>query len=429
MSDGKNDVHWRRLFEEHKILEAIDEQGHFRISSKQINVEREARLMTKFDFRDSLPTIFKNNNLSILPVTRGEYVISDFDAYHTFTEQETLLTSWHFPDSIQSIDYTAISSEPIALHTAYLTGMLEDFVGDQEMVPTVSGRMGSGSFSFQIRRHGTEDHVAVEIANSQLEIDGGYEGVHSLVLVEAKNTISKDFLIRQLYYPYRLWTNKGVTKTIRPVFLVYSNGVFSFYEYGFTDSEVYNSLSLVRHKRYRIEDPHISLADLEQISDTVEFVPEPVDEPFPQADSFERVINICELLYENEALTADEIRDNYDFDMRQASYYAAAGRYLELFRRPGGKRGVGHELSDKGRSLFAMTFRERNLMFARLILQHEVFHRVFRESIEQGRVPSKERVVEIMQQCKLQVNGQTTYERRSSTIIGWIGWVLRLIEE
>ncbi len=167
--------------------------------------------MTNFDFRDSLPVISRKHNLSILPVTRSEYLISDFDAYHAFPEQETALTSWEFPDSIQSIDYTAISSEPIALRIAYLTAMLTDFVGDQEMVPTVSGRMGSGAFSFQIRWQGASDYLTVDIANSQLEIDGGYEGLHSLVLVEAKNSISKDFIIRQLYYPYRLWMDRGVT--------------------------------------------------------------------------------------------------------------------------------------------------------------------------------------------------------------------------
>ncbi len=32
-----------------------------------------------------------------------------------------------------------------------------------------------------------------DVKNSQIEIDGGYEGLESLSLIEAKNSLSKDF--------------------------------------------------------------------------------------------------------------------------------------------------------------------------------------------------------------------------------------------
>ena len=45
--------------------------------------------------------------------------------------------------------------------------------------------------------------------NSQVEIDGGIsKEKYALALLEAKNSISEDFLIRQLYYPFRLWNKK-----------------------------------------------------------------------------------------------------------------------------------------------------------------------------------------------------------------------------
>ena len=43
--------------------------------------------MTKFDTRESLPSVF-GDRLGILPVTRGTYVIGDFDLYADFPEQE-----------------------------------------------------------------------------------------------------------------------------------------------------------------------------------------------------------------------------------------------------------------------------------------------------------------------------------------------------
>lgn len=75
---GLNDTAWEILFARHNILEEIAKAGMFRITADQIKVEREPRLMTKFDHRVNLPSIFKDNDLAILPVTRGDYIISKF---------------------------------------------------------------------------------------------------------------------------------------------------------------------------------------------------------------------------------------------------------------------------------------------------------------------------------------------------------------
>ena len=74
MAESKNETGWIKLFEDHKIFESIQKQGSFIIDSKQINVERQARLMAKIDHSFQLPKIFADNNLSILPISRGEYV-------------------------------------------------------------------------------------------------------------------------------------------------------------------------------------------------------------------------------------------------------------------------------------------------------------------------------------------------------------------
>jgi len=72
---------WELLFDHHNILDAIANDGHFMITSTQINAVHEARLMTKFDNRLNLPPVFSGNGLSILPTNRGGYIIGQFDAY------------------------------------------------------------------------------------------------------------------------------------------------------------------------------------------------------------------------------------------------------------------------------------------------------------------------------------------------------------
>jgi hypothetical protein len=45
-------------------------------------------------------------------------------------------------------------------------------------------------------------------------------------------------------------------------------------------------------------------------------------------------------------------------------------------------------------------------------------------------VPNKENVIEIMKESKLyNVDSDSTYYRRASTIMGWINWILNRIEE
>lgn len=88
-----NDIAWEKLFEKYDILGHIERTGQFQISAKQIKEVREPRLMAKFDHTINLPRIFADNELSILPVTRGDYIISHFDAYHEF-ETDTDNTSF-----------------------------------------------------------------------------------------------------------------------------------------------------------------------------------------------------------------------------------------------------------------------------------------------------------------------------------------------
>ncbi|EAE9730490.1 hypothetical protein CCZ53_14165, partial [Listeria monocytogenes] len=78
---NQTDEAWERLFEKYNILEVIERDGVFIISAQQIKEYREARLMTKFDHKANLPNLFKNNDLSILPNSRGTYVIGKFNAY------------------------------------------------------------------------------------------------------------------------------------------------------------------------------------------------------------------------------------------------------------------------------------------------------------------------------------------------------------
>ena len=428
MSKSRNDLAWEEIFNKYKILDEILKIGHVEISATKINEFREARLMTKFDHKSQLPKLFADNNLSILPTSRGGYVIGTFETFCDFNSDDIEVSSIEFPTFLESLDYKDITSEATAINCAFVSKILHNFTNEENLFPTVSGRMSSSSFNFDINT--TKGLFKINVGNSQIEIDGGYEGDNSLTLIEAKNYISDDFLVRQLYYPVKLWNGK-IKKKVRPVFLTYTNGVFHLREYEFTNINHYNSLVLVKHKKYVIQEGTFNLEILNGIIDKVKTIKEP-EITFPQADSFERVVNLCELLNQKEFLSKEEITQNYDFDSRQTDYYSNAGKYLGLIEtgRDPITLQMGCFLTSKGKQVFKLNLIDRQKEFIKLIISHSVFINTLKLSLENGELPDKEIIVEIMKRSKLyHVNSDSTYFRRASTVIGWVNWILNQIEE
>lgn len=422
---GLNDTAWEKLFDKYQILDRVDRDGQFQISASQIKEFREPRLMTKFDHRVNLPAIFRKHNLAILPVTRGDYVISSFSAYQDFEAPEAEVQRISVPAHLQSLMPKFLVSEAIALNCANACGILSDFLEDEALVPTVSGRMSSGGFAFRIDTVLGPKTVSVD--HAQIEIDAAYEGLRCLSLFEAKRDLSDDFLIRQLYYPFRVWSGR-VTKPVKTVFLIFSNGVFYLYQYQFEEPGYYNSLRLVKQKNYVIAT-QITRSDIERLLRTVPQVPEP-EVSFPQANSMSRIVNLMELLYER-PMTRQEITSEYAFDERQTNYYTDAGRYLELIDKGRDETGgILFRLSPQGRRMMGLEYRERQLAIAAQILKHRVFHQTLKLHLESGEMPDTQQVVRIMKQSHLyHVEAESTYVRRSSTVTGWINWILGTIEE
>lgn len=428
---SKNDAAWEILFETHHILERIADSGVFEISAASINKLREARLMTKFDHRINLPSIFKRNDLTIQPNSRGTYLIGHFQSYQDLPpppETDEDIEPLPFPAEIETIDPTNLYSESAALLCAYSVGIITDLLGGPAAL-TVLGRMSTGKFSYQINDTRRGAHYEVKVENAQCEIDSGFEGQRAFAIVEAKNETVNDFLIRQLYYPYRLWAAK-TTKEIVPIFMTFSNDVFSFYVFRFADQNLYNSIELVTRKRYQIGAREIELEDIVRALDAVVKVPEPERVPFPQADRFTRIVDLLTQLQGAGQLSQEEVTTNYAFDLRQTQYYTNAARYLGLVERHSDRDlGTTYTLTSEGAAIMGLKRPpQRNLALVKTILKHHVFNETLRLYLRQAVRPTVEQVVEIMNAAKLGLDreGTTTSRRRAQTVLAWIDWIMRL---
>ncbi|AFZ07496.1 hypothetical protein Osc7112_3107 [Oscillatoria nigro-viridis PCC 7112] len=422
-----NDKAWEILFERHKILEEVEKNVFFEIASGQINQERESRLMAKFDHSVNLPDIFRDNHLSILPISRSKYVIGKFDTHFEVKyDSEIEVIPFEFPPGIESIDYTNLYSESSALHCAFNIGIIDDLFGEKTAY-TVSGRMSTESFDFNIINSLANEPYSIKVKNSQCEIDAGFESENYFILIEAKKYFIKNFLIRQLYYPYRLWSKK-ITKKVIPVFMTYSNDIFSFFIYEFSNDKDYNSLQLITQKNYTIAPEEIQRSDVDRVFNNIKVIAEP-DVPLPQADKFERVVDLLSLLLERD-LTKDDITENYEFDRRQTDYYTNAGLYIGLMEK--------HENSLTKKPLFRLTSEGRSILHKRpklkyldlinKILEKKVFYIVFELTLKQGEIPPEDAICKIISENRPDINN-TTIKRRKSTVQGWISWILSQIKD
>jgi hypothetical protein len=427
----KNDLAWERLFEKYPILEEINSRGIYKISAKVINEEREARLMTKFDHSVQLPYIFQQNNLSIQPDSRGTYVIGNFESYKKLPKKKSIeIQAFPCLDDIETLKADKIYSEFSALLYAYNSGIIDDLL-DQKVKFTIAGRMSTGKFRYSIRSLLHNLCHEINVDNSQCEIDGGFEGEDILAIIEVKNQNVEDFLIRQLYYPYRLWTEK-TTKQVIPIFLSYSNDIFNFYIYEFEDYKNYNSISFVEQKRYQIGLDEIEFEDITSLVDIIKIKPEPEGIPFPQANVFARVVDLLIQIHGfNPRLSQEDIAINYAFKLRQAEYYADAARYLGLLQKDDNKeQGIFYSMTEKGHNIMEKTTRNRNLALVECIIEKKLFNSTFKIYLEKGGRMNKHnrdliRQILVNEQPKL---SEKTIKRRSSTVFAWIKWIMELTQ-
>lgn len=424
-----NDKAWDALFARYDIISKVMEDGVFHIKASQIKEYREPRLMTKFDTRESIPKVFGKGKekLSILPDSRGSYVIGYFDTYLEFPEMDRKIRHVDFPDYLQTISKTNINSEANVINVLGVTNILDDFLDESRLIQTISGRMKSGLFEFTI--HDTRDNRlhTIGVKNAQIEIDAGFENKNCVVIMEAKNVVHKDFIVRQLYYPFRCWADK-VEKPVRTVFMVYSNNIFRLLEYEFKNKGCYSSIQFVRQKNYSFEDVDIKYCDIMDCYRRTEVKEEPKDTPFIQADSFNTVISLLELVKE-EPRTINDISELIGFATRQGDYYFNAAKYLGLAYKSKEEDGIVRvRLSSLGVKVMSLPYKERQLKYMELMFQHEIFHTTFFAStmsitgiVDKDFIASK--IIE------LKLCGPSLVSRRASTVMGWLRWIFSIVNE
>lgn len=426
--ESKIDEVWEKLFDEYKILEKIEKHDFFSISAKEIKAKRvEPRIMTKFDSKDVLPKIFKKNHLTILPNSRGSYLIGKFDAYKDLEYKEIKPAIVHFPTWIKTFPSFQVSSEAVALNVAQMTGMIDlvlnsDGLEEGRAVSTITGRLGSGKFQYRINLHCKPRKIfEFKVNNSQVEIDGGFENLNKLAVIEAKNILPNSFIIRQLYYPYRIYQNLGSNKEIIPIFFTHVDDIYTFYIYNFSEPMNYSSIYLVKQMSFIIdENLNINIDAVKEISNSSPNKDDNDSTPFPQADNFTRILDILQRI--KKPKTKEELGDEYDFDPRQGDYYGNALVYLGFAKKESSKYKLT-ALGEKVANLPNSNIRNKTII--EQILSNKCFNEAFKESIKCKNLDLYV-IQKVMRNIFDSKYSGETIKRRSRTVKSWLSWIINI---
>ena len=256
MGNPSKDIPWAKIFEENGINNHNFDEKPFYITAKQIKeacqdfkktAEKEVRILCYQAQRKDKPKVFTEKGVFLLPIKNGEYVIVKGEGYvdiPNINSEPILFDS--------KIDFRLYSnevgnSEMQHLDFAHAAGMIEDFCDVGNLYLTIRGRKYTPPFSFRVGNN------LIEQKSVQTEVDAGYEGKNHVVLIEAKNTGVDDIIIRQMYYPFRKWSEDVTAKYGKKVITVFfekRDFEYLFWMYEFTDEKDYNSIKLIKSSKY-----------------------------------------------------------------------------------------------------------------------------------------------------------------------------------
>ena len=413
MTTSMTEKGWAAIFKELAIPQKLNSKGIAFVSAPEIRKYsgREPRLMSKFDSREERPRTLRG--ITVLPIENGRYALIAGDGY---SDVETVDNPTYHPSNqlqgIESLPWqTQLTSESQVIDSALLASMIGDFTGEDHLSMTIRGRLRTPRFCFKFQGAGRNHKLTVD--GVQVEVDAGYEGDQIYVL-EAKMGGRSDFIVRQLYYPYRMWMeNDRVSKAVVPLLLTYSNRTYSLRMYRFTDPELYNSIELVKATDYLLED--FERPSLSEVLEHTNLEVHPEHVPFPQADSVAKLIDLVDAVAGG-VTDKEELADQFDYDVRQSDYYGNAARYLGLV----GRRSGGFRPLPETTEFAQATLTERLAIVMSAIASRPVFRECV-ESLEGGTLLSRERVAELIQHHT--GHSTVTSNRRAGTVQAWMRWV------
>jgi C-terminal AAA-associated domain len=385
------------------------------LTAKQVNriSEREARNMAYMDELSKVPSIFRDNSLFLLPVANGRYAIVRGHGYHSLEEGAIRREEFRPAFPLETAILEPTKSEGSAIAYALNTGLISHLTGVSPVFLGAPGRFYLDAFEFDV-----DGGAHLSQKGAQAEIDGFFYGRNAAMVMEFKAHHCEDFLIRQLYYPFRHWSGRADRygwSAVRPYFVDFDweTTTYRFFEYDFSNPTDYESIHLVAARSIHVVPRERPLRGILEVS------PDPgLAKLTPQADKIERVLRVpFEVAAGNQ--NAFLLAEQEGFTTRQSSYYRRAAEALGLVNRSSGE----YRLTELGRKFVRLSDSERNdlvaVQLARIPAFNEIFHVI---GGRPGRQIDRSEIGGILRANDVRIHG-STIPRRVQTVLSWLRWV------
>ncbi len=411
----ENDKAWVRYLEAKQIV--FDQPSYFiEASELKTLANREPRLLAKFDTPEQLAQPLKQAGYTLLPTRNGQYqlvrgnlfvALPSCPATDAFTPKLSfpLLTAGRGSGEAQYIDH------------AFNTGLLTYFLGLDTIYQTIRGREYTGQFEFQL------SGLEIRVESVQIEVDAGYESMYDIVLLEAKIGVPQHFNIRQMYYPYRHFTELAPQKRIRNIFLAYDLASASYHLYEFIFREKRDPLSAEMEKCtiFRLTPPaNLTLHDLIDVRFQTH------NQLVPQADDLNKIFELLTVV-EAGINRAEDVADYFVFDKRQSSYYREAAEYLGLITSA---RYEGYSLTNLGIQVLSEPTDAQTRILAKVVVNSWIFVKLIGRAGIKGIFTDTDIdavIASVQGKDGTAHYGGTTIPRRHRTIVAWIRWLAQEI--
>jgi len=255
-----SDQSWEAIFH---YIEAdghdFETDGPLPLSAKQIKAacqdftktaQKEVRILCTQTTREMRPMVFKERDLFLLPTRNGYYCIIHGEGYMDVPGVPGEAKNYTSNLSFELESSKVGNSEMQHLDFAHASGLICDFMEVDFLALTIRGRKYTPRFIFNVGSN------QIEVESVQTEVDAGYEGQDKIILIEAKNSKTTNTIIRQLYYPFRMWsafTNKKVSTLFFERRPGEEKPEFHLWKYEFENYKDYNSIELTKSGKYLIE--------------------------------------------------------------------------------------------------------------------------------------------------------------------------------
>lgn len=208
----------------------------------------EPRLLCYMDSEQNLPEILKKNQLNVLAIKNGSYLLTHTRVFHTLEYEEQIPEKITFePISRLVTD----DGEAGIINILLRCRIFEKLLGQNlEHLGFLNGRRKLGPVKIKF----PEQDITID--GAQFETDFSCLTQTGVIIAECKRSKRLSFNLRQLYYPFRYLYERiqetGETREIFVFFICQQGNDCFLFQYTFPEPENMFNLVLVRFKSYQV---------------------------------------------------------------------------------------------------------------------------------------------------------------------------------